>query len=108
MDFLLFPPKQHEFFLVDFREAVNGFAANRSSLRSRRAGGDGVAERTVHLPVTRAQLLDRPHRWTERGGGRLHDSGLLAQLSLCDALALPKNAQEGPVAKRHLVIGKPC
>ena len=50
----LFSPKQHQFFLVDFRQAVNGFAADRRVFRRRRAGRELAANRAMHLPIAAA------------------------------------------------------
>ena len=47
------------------------------------------------------------HRLERREGRRLHHAGLVAQFALGQAIALPEDAQEGPVAERDLVLGKP-
>jgi len=46
--------------------------------------------------------------YLERGeGARLHDPGLVAQLALREAVALPQDAQESPMSERHRVLGEP-
>ena len=40
-------------------------------------------------------------------GECLHDAGALAELFLCQAVGLPEDAQEGPVAERHPVARQP-
>ncbi len=59
----LFPPKQHQLFLIDFCETVNGLAADRRIFRRRRALCNRTADRTMHFPVAFAQLFDWPDRW---------------------------------------------
>jgi hypothetical protein len=59
----LFAPEQHQFFLIHFRQAVNGFAANRRVLRSRNTPGDRAAKRAMHFPIAFAQLFHPSHRW---------------------------------------------
>src|SRR5262249_5463352 len=59
----LLSPKQHQSFLIDFGQTVNGFPTDRRVFRCRRALGDGAAHRAMHFPITSLQLCDRPHRW---------------------------------------------
>ena len=59
----LFSPQQHEFFLIDFGETVNCFAANRSVLGCRRTLGHRAANGTMHLPIALLQLFHRAHGW---------------------------------------------
>src|SRR5215510_8452842 len=47
------------------------------------------------------------HGVERRERGRLHDSGLVAQLPLRESFGLPQNAQEGPVPIRDRVFGEP-
>ena len=51
-----------------------------------------------------AALLHRLHGGERR---RLHDAGLLRELALREAVALPQHAQEGPMAEGDLVRGEP-
>ena len=66
----------------------------------------------VDLLAIAADLASRDvteplHRLERREGGRLHHAGFLAQLALGETVALPEDAQEGPVAERYLVPGEP-
>ena len=56
----LFAPQQNQFFLVDFRQPVNGFAADWRAFRSRRRGRHRGADRAVNFPIAAFQLRDRP------------------------------------------------
>ena len=55
----LLSPEQHEPLLVNFRQPVNGFAADRRVLGRGNAFRDRAANRAMHLPVAATQLLDR-------------------------------------------------
>ena len=58
----LLPPEEHEFFLIDFRQPVNGFTTDGCVLWRRRAFCNRAANRTMNLPVAAPQLLDRADR----------------------------------------------
>ena len=62
----LLSPEQDEPLLIDFRQTVNGFTADRRVFRCGNAFCDRAANRAMHLPIAVAQLFDRSDAWKDQ------------------------------------------
>ncbi|KAG1376886.1 hypothetical protein G6F59_018222 [Rhizopus arrhizus] len=51
-------------------------------------------------------ITERLHRLHRGKRGWFHDGSLLAQFPLSQAVLLPEDTQESPVAERHVVVGQ--
>lgn len=71
-----------------------------------------VGQEDVNIfPVCYLLLANRPaaqfHRTNYGESGGFHNADLVAQLLLCEAVALPQYAQKCPVTKWHIVLKEP-